>query len=146
MTESTGTFVPWENDKFNPEYGGIKWKHRLNMTLEAENATLEAVGYQEKPKRAMQLTQENFHIYINQIADELNCMTILYTPDGEDVWTWVWRNAFEQGAENRFMEIAEQVGQWATQVVTIYPLPHIVEQYERTQSKQIPDGLPEGWV
>ena len=140
-----GTFVQIENDGYNPEFGEINWKRRLNMALEENDATMMAIGYVEKPNPVMQITQNNLIVYINQVADELDCMAIQYEPDGQDVWTWYFRHMFEEQGESRFMEIVEHVGQLATQIISLYPMQHVVTQYNKMQDRQIPDSIPENF-
>jgi hypothetical protein len=129
-------------DEFNPEYGGINWKRRLNKALEDTEITLEPMEYVEPDKEPMQVTQENTVIFINQIADELDCITVNYTPDG-DLWTWYFREKFKD--DETFMRTVNVIGQWATQIITIYPRPEVVQQYEAFHDSSIPAEIPLDW-
>lgn len=135
------SFVELEQDDFNPQYGEVNWKRRLNVALEAGNVILQPVGYKED-KGTMQVTQENTVIYINQIADELDCIAVNYEPDGENIWTWFWREMFE--GDDMFAHVVSVVGAWATQIVTMYPMPHVVKQFEDFCDSQIPTEVPDG--
>lgn len=139
-----GTFVQIKNDGFNPEYGEILWKRRLNMRLEAQDATVEPVGYKEEGKPTMQCTQENTVIYINQVADEMDCVAVMYDQDPDDIWTFYFREKFE--GEDMFERVVGVIGMWATQIVTMYPMEHIVERYEMFNAQDIGDTIPEDWI
>lgn len=137
----SASFVNLEQDDFNPQYGEVNWNRRLNVALEAGNVILQPVGYKED-KGTMQVTQENTVIYINQIADELDCIAVNYEPDGADMYTWYWREMFE--GDDMFAHVVSVVGAWATQIVTMYPLPHVVKQFENFCDAQIPNEVPDG--
>jgi hypothetical protein len=139
-----GTFVQIKHDGYSPEFGEINWKRRLNQRLEDQDATLEPVGYKEEGKPTMQITQENCVIYINQIADELDVVAVMYDQDPDDIWTWYFREKFQN--DEMFAHVVSVVGTWATQIVTLYPMEHVVKQYEQFQEDQIPDSLPEDFV
>lgn len=139
-----GTFVQIQNDGFNPEYGEINWKRRLNQRLEDQDATVTPVGYKEAGKPTMQVTQENCVIYINQVADELDCLAVAYDQDPDDIWTFYYRHRFED--DETFARVVSVVGAWATQIVTMYPMQHIVERYEQFQADEIPDQIPEDFA
>lgn len=136
-------FVQFDSDGFNPEYGGVNWKRRLNAKLEEVGAEIEPVGYAEEGKPAMQVTQENTVIYINQIADELDCIAVKYDQDANDVWTWYFRHKFE--SPEVFGRVVSVVGTWALQMITMYPMDHVVKQYEAFMASEIPDELPDNW-
>lgn len=139
-----GTFVQIQNDGYNPEFGEVNWKRRLNKTLEEKDVELEPVGYKEEGKPTMQCTQENTIIYINQVADELDCLAVMYDQDPEDIWTFYFRHRFE--SDEMFARVVSVVGAWATQIVTLYPMQHIVERYEQFQADEIGDTIPDDWV
>lgn len=139
-----GRFVTAKQDNFSPEYGDIIWKRRLNDRLEANDMELEPIGYQEGKRPVMQVTQENTIIYINQAADELDCVAIMYDQDPADTWTWYWRDKFE--SDEMFATVITTIGHWATQIVTMYPLPHVVQQYEKYLDSEIPDEIPDNLV
>lgn len=136
-------FTGRESDDFNPQYGEINWKRRLNQALEEAGIELHPFDYSETGKEPMQVTQENTVIFINQIADELDCLTTNYTPDGE-IWTWYFREKFKD--DETFMRVVNTVGQWATQIITLYPRAEVVEQYERQYKQGIPDEFPREWL
>lgn len=137
-----GLFIPHGNDNFNPEYGEINWKRRLNQRLEEAGVELNSIAYVEQGKEPMQVTQENTHIYINQIADELDCIVVHYDADADkDVWTWYFRHKFE--SDELFHEIVTKVGVWATVFQTLYPKEHVVQCYEQLMDGEIPDYLPD---
>lgn len=139
-----GTFVEYGKDSFRPEYGEVQWVRRLNQMLEAREAELKPVGYKEDGQPTQQITQENCIVYINQVADELDCVSVMYEPDGEDIWTWYFRHKFE--SDEMFAHVVNVVGTWATQIVTMYPLPHVVQQYEAFMDAGIPDEIPDDLV
>lgn len=139
-----GTFVEYREDRFRPEYGGVEWVRRLNKALEEHDTEITPVGYREGKGPTQQVTQENTVIYINQVADELDCVSVNYEPDGENVFTWYWRHMFEN--DEMFAHVVGVIGHWATQIVTMYPLPHVVQQYEAMIDSQIPDEIPDNLV
>lgn len=139
-----GNFVKLEQDGFNPEFGDIVWRRRLNQRLEEREVEIEPVGYREGDKPVMQVTQENTVIYINQIADELDCLAVRYDQDEADYWTWYFRNKFEN--DEAFGHVVQVVGMWATVMTTLYPMEHVVRQYEAFTDAEIPDSIPEGWA
>jgi len=136
-----GNFVKLEQDGFNPEFGDVNWKRRLNAKLEEVGAEIEPVGYAEEGKPAMQVTQENTVMYINQVADELDCVAVKYDQDPDDLWTWYFRHKF--GDNDTFARVVGVVGPWAMQVITMYPLEHVVNQFENFMDAEIPDEVPD---
>lgn len=133
-------FVEYPQDEFNPNYGDINWKPRLNFLLEATGVELTPVGYSEGID-VMQVTQENTIIYINQIADELDVIAVKYDKDAADIWTWYWRGCF---TAMPFEEVVQAIGTWCVQTTTLYPMKHVVEMYEMHQSQdlnEVPDWM-----
>jgi len=92
----------------------------------------------------MPINQENCAIYINQVADELDVVAVKYDQDEPDFWTFYFRNRFED--DEAFARVVSVVGTWATQIVTMYPMEHIVDRYELFAAQEIPDTLPEDFV
>lgn len=137
-------FVASEADTFNPEYGDVNWKRRLNAKLEDSGTEIYPVDYVEEGKPPMQVTQENTVIYINQIADELDCVAVKYDQDADDLWTWYFREKFAN--DDMFRHVVNVVGTWACVMTTIYPMAHVVVQYERFQEETIPDQIPEDFA
>lgn len=141
---TSGNFKNCNDPNFSPEYGGVKWVRRLNMLLESSGVELEPVSYSEKGKPEMAINQENCHVYINQIADEMDCISVRYDEDNGP-WTFYWREVVEKNGNVSFEQLTAFVGDWAMNIVTLYPLEHIVEQYENFFDKDIPNEVPEGW-
>lgn len=135
-------FKEYPQDNFRPEYGGVSWTHRLNALLEATGVELVPVGYEET--EPMQVTQENTIVYINQIADELDCIAVKYDLDPEEVWTFYFRENFANSPVP-FEHVAQVVGAWATNITTLYPMQHIVERYEAFSAQDL-DHIPEDWA
>lgn len=125
-------FIQAEQDLFRPDYGGVIWTPRLNALLEATGVELTPVAYKET--EPMQVTQENTVIYINQIADELDCLAVQYDQDESGIYTWYFRDSFKSVP---FEDVTRIVGVWATVITTLYPMRHVVEQYERFQAKDL---------
>jgi hypothetical protein len=140
-----GNFVPIQTDDYNPEFGGIVWKRRLNQRLEERDVELTPLGYQEGEKPVMPVNQDNTIIYINQVADEMDCIAVQYTEDEGGVYTWYWREVVEAG-EHTFEQVASYIGNWAMMITTLYPLEHIVEQYEKMHTRDIVDTIPDDWI
>jgi len=138
-----GTFVQIGTDNFNPP-GEINWKRRLNARLEEQGVELTPVGYYEGDKPVMQVTQDNTIIYVNQVADELDCVAIRYDQDEKDFWTWYFREKFDRA--NTFEEIAGVIGVWACNMTTLYPMEHVVQQYEKFNTTDISDSVPVDWI
>lgn len=132
-------FIEAEQDLFRPDYGGVIWTPRLNALLEATGVELTPVAYKET--EPMQVTQENTVIYINQIADELDCLAVQYDQDESGIYTWYFRDSFKSVP---FEDVTRIVGVWATVITTLYPMRHVVEQYERFQAKDL-DTMPD-WL
>jgi len=132
-------FIQAEQDLFRPDYGGVIWTPRLNALLEATGVELTPVAYKET--EPMQVTQENTVIYINQIADELDCLAVQYDQDESGIYTWYFRDSFKSVP---FEDVTRIVGVWATVITTLYPMRHVVEQYERFQAKDL-DTMPD-WL
>lgn len=137
-----GRFFHGTQDHFNPEYGGIIWKRRLNAALEDAEAEIEPVVYQRGNWPPMQITQENTMLFVNAIADEMDCIGILYAPAEEQ--DWIFREDFDDD-ERDFDVIASHVGQWALCTTTLYPMANVVAEYERRYDVEIPDELPDGF-
>lgn len=147
-----GVFGHANEDRFRPEYGDIKWIHRLNGWLEEAGVEIRPVAYREDKKPAMQITQENTMIFWNMIADEMDCIAIMYDQDQEGESTWYFREQLnglavpeplqEQGMDG-LDYVASVIGEWCLQTMTLYPMQNVVEQYERFYTPQVPDTLPE---
>lgn len=135
-------FVEYPQDEFNPEFGGVNWKPRLNALLEARDVQLTPVGYKEDGKDVMQVNQTNAIIYINQVADEMDCVAIKYDQDEEDIWTWYFREKFKDA--ETFSHVVGVVGPWAMQCITMYPMEHVVTQYETFLANDL-DTVPD-WL
>jgi len=138
-----GNFINMEQDSYRPDFGGVIWTPRLNMVLEATGIEIVPVGYYEDGKPPMQVSQENTVIYVNQVADELDVMAVKYDQDEDDVWTFYFREAFNN-SPTPFQEVAEIVGVWATNMYTLYPMAHVVRQYERLSAVDL-DTVPD-WL
>lgn len=132
-------FVEAEQDLFRPNYGGVIWTPRLNALLERTGVILTPVAYQET--EPMQVTQENTIFYINQVADELDCVAVKYDQDPEDIWTWYFREKFTTVP---FERVVGAVSVWASVTTTLYPMKHVVEQYEAFQASDL-DTVPD-WL
>lgn len=136
-------FVEYGQDEFRPQYGEVNWTPRLNALLEATGVELVPVGYSEDGDYKMQVTQENTIVYINQVADEMDCVAIKYDKDPDDIWTFYWRESFKSVT---FEQVVGAIGAWSMQCITLYPMEHVVKQYEAHQSSDLnsyPDWLPE---
>lgn len=131
-----------EEDNFRPNYGGVDFTPRLNNLLEEVDIELVPVNYHEGDKPKMQLTQENTFIFINQVADELDCISVSYDQDPSGIATWWFREKFTD-PEASFEKMCGMIGVWATVVTTTYPMKAVVEQYERLHS--IGDEMPD-WL
>lgn len=138
-------FVEYPQDEFRPEYGGIKWSLRLNELLEKAGVEITPVGYSEGAE-PMQVTQENTVCYINQVADEMDCVAIKFDQDPADLWTWYFREKFTDN--ETFARVLHIVAPWAMQSITMYPLQHVVEQYEAFNSIDVAgfDHVPDEWI
>lgn len=126
-----------EQDGFSPQYGSVNWKPRLNNLLEATGIELIPMGYTEGDG-TMQLTQENCVVYINQVADEMDCVAVKYDGDDEDIWTWYFREKF---VGVPFEKVVGMIGVWVVQTTTLYPMEHVVLQYEKFADSSLGDEL-----
>ena len=113
-----GIFGQSNKDNFRPEYGDIKWVHRLNNWLEEAGVEVQPVAYREEGKPAMQLTQENTMIFWNMVADEMDCIALMYTPDNGQS-TWYFREQLGGIAVPEYVEaddgfdyVAGVMGEW----------------------------------
>jgi hypothetical protein len=140
-----GKFMMLEADTFNPQYGGVNWKPRLNNMLEENNYTMQPVGYREGDSPIMQLTQDNAMLFINSFVDEMDALAIMYEHDPDGVATWYFRDKLEASAEGGFNRVVSVIGEWVTRTVTLYPMEHVVQTYENLYNREIPDCLPDGF-
>jgi hypothetical protein len=130
-------------DEYNPEYGEVLWKRRLNQKLEDTGTEILPVQFDDGVNGPMQITQENTIIFVNQIADEMDCLAMNYPPNlGEQVW--FFREQFLQRGTS-IEEVSKFIGGWALQTVTLYPMSSVVEMYEKTFDAIIPDELPDNF-
>lgn len=134
-------FVEYPQDEFRPNYGGVDWTPRLNALLEATGVELVPVAYTEGAE-PMQITQENTIIYINQVADEMDCIAIKFDLDPEDTWTWYWREKF---TTIPIEQVIGAIGVWADVQTTLYPKKHVVEMYETHHTQDL-DHVPDDWA
>jgi hypothetical protein len=127
---------------FNPEYGGVLWKPRLNNWLEENDTEIKPVYYSEDDLPSMQITQENTSIFLNSFVDELDLVVVAYDQDmdedGEVPGTFYFREQVDD-----FEELTGEIGKWALSTFTLYPLEDVVEAYERIH--ETPDTIPENW-
>lgn len=132
-------FSGGERDRFRPQYGGVQWHKRLNNFLEEAGLEIQPVEYSEGDKPKMQITQENTMIFWNLIANELDCVAIMYDQD-DGVGTWHFREDFKRhGLE--IEHVAQRIGQWCLQTLTMYPMENVVDTYEARFKSQIPDYM-----
>lgn len=134
-------FVEAEADMFRPQYGEVDWHPRFELLLEATGVHIVPVAYTEDGDHKMQITQENTIVYINQIADEMDCIAVKYDMDEADTWTWYFRNSF---ANIPMEHVIGAIGVWSDVQTTLYPKRHVVEQYERFAAKDL-DTVPD-WL
>ncbi len=139
----SANFTDYERDEFRPNYGEVNWTPRLNALLEQAGVELEPIAYEEDGKEPMQVTQENTIVYINQIADELDCIAVKYDQDKDDLWTFYFPDRFPSRED--FNKAASWIGNWALVMTSLYPLQEIVEHYERFQAQDL-DRIPEDWM
>ena len=138
----SGKFVSIEQDTFNPQYGEVAWKPRLNGMLEERDELLVPIGYQEGESPIMQITQENTMIFINSFVDELDCVAIAYEYDPDGQATWYFRDRLERDlGEGGFEKTTSLIGQWALTSMSLYPMSNVVGVYETLYGATIPDGL-----
>ena len=135
------------NETFNPEYGGVNWKHRLNNWAEEHEVNIEPVYYNEDDKPKMQVTQENTFVMMNLFADEMDCIAVNYNqdqPEGREnaVGTYYFRERFED--DEHFKAAIHMLGGWALTMLTMYPMEEIVDAYEKLH--EVPDELPDDWL
>lgn len=132
------------SDGFNPEYGEVLWKRRLNKKLEDTGLEIMPVQYNDGVNGPMQITQENTIIFWNSIADEMDCVAMTYPPESEEQ-RWLFREHFE--AQNVAIEdVAQFIGSWCLQTMTLYPMANVVDKYEQLFGVQVPDELPDDFA
>jgi hypothetical protein len=136
-------FSEARSDGFNPEYGDVLWKRRLNNRLEEAGVEMFPVEYDDGVHGPMQITQENTIVFINQTADEMDCIAMNYPPEtGKQLW--FFREGFiERGTS--IEEVVRYMGGWALQTMTLYPMENVVQTYEDLYGVDIPDSLPDGF-
>ena len=139
-----GKFVSIEQDTFNPQYGEVAWKPRLNNLLEERGELLVPIGYQEGDSPIMQITQENTMIFINSFVDELDCVAIAYEYDEDGASTWYFRDRLERDlGEGGFKKTTALIGTWALTSMSLYPMSNVVGVYENLYGATIPDSIAE---
>lgn len=127
-------------DGFNPEYGGVLWKRRLNNLLESSGVEIFPVEYDDGVHGPMQITQENTIMFINSVADEMDCIAMNYPPEtGQQLW--FFREGFAEKGTS-IEEVAQYIGAWALQTMTMYPMENVVQTYESLFGVEVPDELP----
>ena len=142
-----GKFVSIEQDTFNPQYGEVAWKPRLNGMLEERDELLVPIGYQEGDSPIMQITQENTMIFINSFVDELDCVAIAYEYDPDGQATWYFRDRLERDlGEGGFEKTTSLIGQWALTSMSLYPMSNVVQVYEKLYGASIPNSIPEDFA
>ena len=140
----SGKFVSIEQDTFNPQYGEVAWKPRLNNLLEERGELLVPIGYQEGDSPIMQITQENTMIFINSFVDELDAIAIAYEHDEDGSATWYFRDRLERDlGEGGFEKTTSLIGTWALTSMSLYPMSNVVGVYENLYGATIPDSIAE---
>jgi hypothetical protein len=131
------------SDGFNPEYGDVIWKRRLNNRLEQAGVEMFPVEYDDGIHGPMQITQENTIVFINQTADEMDCIAMNYPPEtGQQLW--FFREGFIE-RDTSIEEVVRYMGGWALQTMTLYPMENVVQTYESLYGVDVPDSLPDGF-
>lgn len=108
------------------EYGGVDWR-AVRVAEVASRAmacaevwlVLEDEGY-EQP-----VDQTNTFIHLNNVAPYMDRILI---EDKRDDTYWVWFK--DETGDEGFEEMLKQIGWLATRVVTLYPVPDVVDLYE----------------
>lgn len=135
------SFVFMNENFYKPEHGGVDWFRRLNNTLEIMGVEIVPIAYTEDDINFMQVTPENTILYTNTAAPELDCIAVNYELDDDDLWTFYFRNHFN--AEEYEKTIAN-IGMWTMHVATLYPIPFVVEQFEKFEAQDL-DHIPDDW-
>ena len=130
-----GIFTYTGTETYNPEYGGVEWKQRLNRRLEATDTEISPVFYREGDDPTMQISQENTFIYINAFVDEMDLIVVNYEFDPDGLAT----NYFRETIGDKFNEVVDTISMWSMRTVTLYPIPEVVEAYEAYNTPTIPD-------
>jgi len=134
-----GYFYYEGEETYNPEYGEILWKPRLNNWLEEHNMELRPVFYREGDDPGMQVTQENTTFFINLFVDEMDCIAVKYEYDEQGLDSPYFRDSFPE----TFQSVVDMVGVWALHELTLFPQKHIVEVYEQLNKSE--DFIPDDW-
>lgn len=139
-----GAFMMLEADNFNPQYGDVNWKPRLNNMLEKHDVSLKPVGYREGDSPIMQITQSNSMLFINSFVDEMDALAVMYEHDPDELATWYFRDKLDESAEGGFDHVVSVIGEWVTRTVTLYPMEHVVQTYQSLQARDL-DSVPD-WL
>lgn len=140
-----------EENTYYPEVCGVDFRERIKQKLAqaaATGAELWTAWFtvnddETGPGFTQQLTQENCRVFMSDVDDEADTISVLDPRDGQ----WFTYTRFTH-PEN-FMAMAQVVLPWSVRVGSMVPLTEPYSYVLKQMSNDIPDGvdgLPDGWL
>lgn len=115
------------------ECGGVDWRAvRENEVSSRGMACAEVWLVVDDEDYEQSVDQENTFIHLNSVAPYMD--RILIEDERDDTY-WVWFKD-ETGGES-FEDMLKQIGWMATRVVTLYPVPDVIDLYEERATKDM---------
>jgi hypothetical protein len=133
-------FFNQEKREYDPSNNGIDWRARdlARLALRGEVES-QPIWFDSGDGLLVQCTQENTTLYLNEVADEMDCIHLFDHRDGE---VYVWFR--EQLGDSNFDLMRVSLVPHAQGLYSYYPRDEIVALYIKRQ-EAITDTIPENW-
>lgn len=125
--------------------GGIDWSERILDWCDEQGVKPVPPVFAEFEDKVLELTPENYRIYINEVSDPHDCVSVRDPSDG--MWFTMFREKFEAKGTD-FEQFCRATGYAALTFNSLVPLASIVRQYEKQAWKDIEQakGVPKEWM
>lgn len=132
-------------DEYPPIRDGIDFTMRLEKWKKENDLTdddLPPIWVETEDGLVQQVTPENTRIYINEVSDEHDNVSVLDPRD--NMWMTLFREKFQDPDFDEFISV---IGHAALTLYTMLPLDFSVAQYnaEKTSDLQGNFEIPEEW-
>ena len=121
------------------EYGGVDWRRvRVEEVAKRAMACAEVWLVLDDENYEQEVDQTNTYIHINNIAPYMD--RILIEDERDDTY-WVWFK--DETGDESFEGMIKTISWLATRVITLYPVPDVVELYESREEIKMFGGFDE---
>lgn len=137
MSKETLHFGLGEIDEFDPTHHDVDWRAKFIGDVALDGMEIPPpVWVESSTGFKMQLTQENYYIWINETSDELDCLQVLDPRDG-GVWTF-FRDDLSEDEFDKLLGMTAHAGSF---VHTMYPPKSVQDLFEKQEFADIDGGI-----